>query len=118
MYTSGLRSKLLLTASLVLLSSGTAFADSGDYAASSDSTGSGFAWGGASSLLEAGGGAALVAGLVDLFHGSSSGVHANVVAVSGPADAPEISTSGSAAGLALLVGGVFIARGRRRAYQS
>lgn len=105
-----MRYRIVLAAAMFVLSTHPAFASSSvDYAGGDSSTG--FNWGGSGGLLAAGGATGLVAGLVSAFHGGSDG--ARFVA-SSPAEAPEISTSGSAAGFALILGGSLIARGRRR----
>lgn len=110
-----MRLRLVIAIAIVALSVSTSFAESpiDDYESSTGS-GSSFNWSGASGFLEAGGAAALLAGLVDMFKDHSSGTHVSVVSTSSASEAPEISTSGTAAGLALLAGAVLIAREKRR----
>lgn len=105
--------RLAVVAALFALSTSTAFAatSGSDYAAA-DSSGSGFSFGGATGLLAAGGAAGLAAGLAEAFGNHSSG--AQVTIVPSAISAPEISGSGGAAGCALMLGGAFVARGRRR----
>ena len=107
-----MRSRMVLITAMFVLSTHPAFASSSVDYAGGDSSSSGFSWGGSGGLLAAGGATGLVAGLFSAFHGGSDGAR---VVTSSPAEAPEISTSGSAAGFALMLGGTLVARGRRRA---
>ncbi len=97
-----MRLRFLATMVAFSLSSGVAFADSG--------TGTGLSGGAkaASGVVVAGAGAGAVAAVANIFSNSTKG-HSYAVA-----SAPEISTSGTMAGLVLLVGGVLVAQGRQR----
>lgn len=114
-----MRFRILVVLAVLVLAVSPSFAESStaDYDLSTGSSGSSFDWSAASGFLEAGGATALIAGLVDLFKDHSSGVHVTVVSTTTASEAPEISTSGTAAGLALLAGAMFIAREKQRKQQ-
>lgn len=110
-----MRLRVFVVMAILVLSVSPSFAESStaDYELSTGSSGSSFDWSSASGFLEAGGATALIAGLVDLFKDHSSGVHVSGVSTTA-SEAPEISTSGFAAGLALLAGALFISREKQR----
>ncbi len=95
-----MRLRSLAAVTVLFLSSGMAFADSG----------SGMAVGvkAAGGVIAAGGGAGAIVAVTKMFSNSSK---REVLAVS---KAPEISTSGATAGLVLLAGGILVLRGRKR----
>lgn len=95
-----MRLRHLVALAILSLSSSMAFADSSTGSVSGGVKAAG-------GVVAAGGAAGTVAVVTNLFSNSTKGTPYAV------SRAPEISTSGITAGLVLLVGGIFIVRGRR-----
>lgn len=96
-----MRLRLLAAMAALLLSSGVAFADTG--------SGVGTAVRASGGVIAAGAGAGAIAVVANMFGNGNKG---EALAVT---RAPEISTTGTTAGLILLVGGILVLRGRQRA---
>ena len=99
-----MRLRLFAALTALSLSSGMAFASPGTVGASAASKVTG-------GVVAVGGGVGAAYGLSRIFQGKTQGAKYTAAA----SRAPEISTTGTTAGLILLVGAIFVLRGRKTA---